>query len=100
MLGFYLPFGLLEAAAAKGWNVPPSACRAENGLVIQADGRKMGYGDMVDQAAVMPVPVEVKLKNPGAYKILGQPRVRLDSPAKINGTARFGFDVNLPSFIA
>ena len=87
---------MLIAAAAKSWKVDQSTCRAENGRVIHKGGKSVGYGELVDKAAKMPVPREVALKKPEACKIVGKPRHRLDSPAKINGTAEFGLDVRLP----
>ncbi len=84
---------MLIAAAAKTWNADPVACHAENGRVIHEDGRSLSYGELVDEAARMPVPAEVTLKKPEAYKILERPMLRLDNPVKVNGTAKFGIDV-------
>ena len=40
----------------------------------------------------MPVPQEVALKPVGDFKLIGKPIGRLDTPAKVNGTAKFGLD--------
>jgi isoquinoline 1-oxidoreductase beta subunit len=90
---------MLIAAAAKNWKVDPATCRAENGRVIQKSGRSLGYGKLVAAAAKMPVPKDVRLKNPEAWKIVGKSQHRLDSTAKINGTAEFGLDVRLPGML-
>ncbi len=90
---------MLIAAAAKIWKVNPASCRAENGRVIHESGKKLTYGELADKAAKVPVPKDVQLKNPGAYKIVGKARHRLDSPAKVNGTAQFGLDVKLPGLL-
>jgi isoquinoline 1-oxidoreductase beta subunit len=90
---------MLIAAAAKYWKVAPETCRAESGQVIQKNGRSLGYGKLAAAAAKMPVPKEVRLKKPEAYKIVGKKRHRLDSSAKINGTAEFGLDVQLPGML-
>ncbi|OKO85078.1 xanthine dehydrogenase family protein molybdopterin-binding subunit [Bradyrhizobium sp. AS23.2] len=85
---------MLIAAAAKRWNVDPSSCRAENGEVRhQASGRSLGYGALAPDAARMQVPEAVTLKNPADFKLIGTPAKRLDTPAKINGTAVYGIDV-------
>jgi hypothetical protein len=56
---------MLVTAAAQRWKVDPSSCRAENGAVVHApSGRKLGYGALVDDAAKLPVPEKVALKNP------------------------------------
>jgi isoquinoline 1-oxidoreductase beta subunit len=47
----------------------------------------------------MPVPRDVRLKNPGACRLLGKPHLRLDSSAKVNGTAEFGLDVRSPGLL-
>ncbi|MGY8681985.1 xanthine dehydrogenase family protein molybdopterin-binding subunit [Bradyrhizobium sp. UFLA05-153] len=84
---------MLIAAAARRWNVDPSSCRAEDGEVRhQASGRSLGYGALAADAAHMQVPVAVTLKNPADFKLIGTPAKRLDTPAKINGTAIYGID--------
>ena len=87
---------MLVAAAAKSWKVDPSTCRAENGSVIHSGGKRLSYGALAARAAKQPVPKDVKLKAPSERRLLGKPVHRLDSPAKINGTARFGIDVSTP----
>src|SRR5262249_22128886 len=63
---------MLIAAAAKRWNVDPSACRAENGEVHhQASKRRLGYGALAADAARMPVPENVTLKKPADFKLIG-----------------------------
>ena len=84
---------MLVGAAASRWNVPVSSCEASNGRVAHAaSGRSLGYGELADDAAHQPVPVAPKLKEPGSYRVVGKPLKRLDTPAKINGTAIFGID--------
>ncbi|MBT0653533.1 xanthine dehydrogenase family protein molybdopterin-binding subunit [Geomobilimonas luticola] len=89
---------MLIAAAARQWKVDPASCRAENGFVVHA-GKKLSYGQLAAKAAKLPVPQEVRLKDPARYAIVGKPRHRLDSPAKIDGTALFGIDVQLPGLL-
>ena len=88
---------LLVAAAAKRWNVDPSTCRAQAGEVLHAaTGKKLKYGELAADAAKMPVPKEVALKQPKDFKLIGTPAKRLDTPAKVNGTAVYGIDVRPP----
>jgi isoquinoline 1-oxidoreductase beta subunit len=88
---------MLIAAAAKRWNVDPSSCRAQNGEVHhQASGRSLGYGALTADAARMPVPENVTMKKPADFKLIGTPAKRLDTPAKINGTAVYGIDARPP----
>jgi len=88
---------MLVAAAAQTWNVDPASCQARKGVVIHAPtGRKLSYGALAEKAAGLPVPTQVTLKEPKDFKLIGTPAKRLDTPAKVNGTAQFGIDVRLP----
>ncbi|WP_442808481.1 molybdopterin cofactor-binding domain-containing protein [Trinickia soli] len=88
---------LLMAAAAQHWTVDPATCRAQNGEVIHTPtGRRLRYGQLVDTAAKLPLPDNVALKSPSQFKLVGKPTNRLDSPQKVDGSARFGFDAHLP----
>ena len=91
---------LLIRAAAESWGVPVSECRAENSEVFHdASGQKASYGTLSDVAATLPLPEHVTLKSPKDFKIIGKATKRLDTPAKINGTAQFGLDVYLPGVL-
>lgn len=90
---------MLVAAAADKWKVSASQLKAENGMVTGPGGKKATYGQLAEAASKLPVPKEVKLKDPGEFKIVGKPTKRLDTPAKVNGTAEFGIDVKLPGMV-
>src|SRR3989442_4696445 len=88
---------MLVGAAAQSWNVDPASCRAEKGVVTHVPtGRKLTYGALADKAAKLPVPDQVALKDPKEFRLIGTPAKRLDTPAKVNGTAPYGIDVRLP----
>ncbi len=90
---------MLVAAAAGRWKVDPSTCQAVAGSVLHpGTGRKVGYGALVDAARTMPVPQEPPLRGTG-FKVIGKPLRRLDTPAKVNGRAVFGIDVNVPRML-
>ncbi|MBS4032836.1 MAG: xanthine dehydrogenase family protein molybdopterin-binding subunit [Ignavibacterium sp.] len=90
---------IITAAAAK-WGLSVSDCYAENGFVIsKINGNKFSYGELVTDAAKLPVPQNVKLKDPKDYKIIGQRVKRLDTPAKLYGTAKFGIDIFVPGMV-
>jgi len=90
---------MLIQAAAKGWKVRPEACHTENGVVIGPGGRRAAYAALLAAAAQIPVPKEVKLKDASQRRLVGKPQHRLDSPAKIAGTALFGIDVQAPGML-
>src|SRR5882724_5816113 len=67
---------MIIAAAAQTWSVPASECSTEKGWVIhKASGKKLSYGELSSKAAEMPVPTEVKLKDPKDFTIIGK-RIR------------------------
>jgi isoquinoline 1-oxidoreductase beta subunit len=87
---------MLVSAAAQRWNVDPSTCHAERGVVHGPAGRKLGYGKLVDAAAKLPVPEKVALKEAADFKLIGTPHRRLDTAGKVNGSAKFGIDSRPP----
>lgn len=91
---------MLVAAAAQGWGVDPATLRTEKGHVIGGPGgQKIAYGQLVAAAAKQPVPKEPKLKDAKDFRIMGKPTRRLDSAAKINGTAKFGIDARVDGML-
>src|SRR5467141_3192122 len=84
---------MLVAAATKRWGVDAKSCRTEDGEVIHVPtGRRLKYGEVVADAANMPVPGNVTLKSPGDFKLIGTRAKRLGASAKVNGTALYGID--------
>jgi len=91
---------MLIAAAAESWKVPVGSLRAENGFVVQAaGGRRASFGSLADLAATLTPPKDVPLKDPKDFKLIGKPTRRLDTPSKVNGTAKFGIDVQIPGMM-
>ena len=90
---------MLIAAAADTWKVEKASCRAENGRVVHSSGKTLTYGQLAAKAATMPVPEEVPLKDPSAFKIIGHPMPRLDTPEKVDGQAVFGLDAKIPGML-
>src|ERR1700730_1757747 len=88
---------MLVAAAAKRWSVDPVTCRAQRGEVLHVPTtRRLTYGELVAGAAQIPIPNNVALKRPEDFKIIGTAAKRLDTPAKVNGTAVYGIDARPP----
>ncbi|TCM67844.1 molybdopterin cofactor-binding domain-containing protein [Rhizobium sp. BK068] len=84
---------VLVNAAARGWGVQPESCKAEAAHVVHAEsGRRAAYGSLIEAAASEAVPQEVPLKAASSFAVIGRSIRRLDSPEKVNGTAKFGID--------
>ena len=93
---------MLIGAAAQHWGVDKSQCKAENNSVVNTKtNAKLSYGSLADAAAKLPVPAanSIKLKDPSQYRLIGTSTKRLDTAAKVNGTATFGLDVKRPGML-
>lgn len=86
---------MLIGAAAAEWNVDPSVCRAEVGVVVNGN-RRFTYGQLVEKAAKRETPKQPRLKDPKEWRLIGKGTKRLDATEKTNGQAVFGLDVHLP----
>jgi isoquinoline 1-oxidoreductase beta subunit len=89
---------LLVQAAATRLGVAPSACRIENGTVVAGD-RRLRFGEIAAEAAALPAPAAVTLKDPKDWTIIGRPTRRLDTPEKVDGSAVFGLDVRFEGLL-
>ncbi len=91
---------LLVQTAAQRWHVKASECSTEPSVVIHKDsGRRLRYGELAEQAAKSPLPETAFLKEPKQFRLLGTAVPRLDTPAKLNGSAVFGQDVKVPGML-
>jgi len=84
---------MLTEAAAKKWGVSSSSLKAENGKILNpASGKSFTYGELANDAALIPVPTDVKLKNPKDFKIIGTSVKIIDSKEIATGKPLFGMD--------
>lgn len=91
---------LLVRAAAARWRVQPSECLASSGRVHHPpSARSLGYGELVDAAARLEPAREIALKRRREWRVAGRARPRLDTRAKVDGTATFGLDLRLPGLL-
>jgi isoquinoline 1-oxidoreductase subunit beta len=88
---------MLVAAAAKQWGVDPSTLTTKDGSVVDdRNNRTATYGSLVAAAASMPTPAKPKLKTRDQFTLIGKVDKRIDTPLKVNGTAKYGIDVRVP----
>ncbi len=90
---------MLEAAASE-WGVPVAELSTEPSRVVHAaSGRSLSYGDIVRFAEVpdaLPEVDESDFKPHSEFRYLGRDIMRLDVPAKTDGSAQYGIDVQVP----
>lgn len=91
---------MLVQAAANRWKISLNDCSTKDGFVInKLSQAKLSYGELVEEASHLPVPTKPKLKSFAEFTQLGKPSMRPDVPAKVDGTAIFGMDVQLPGML-
>ncbi len=89
---------LVNAAAAK-WGISPSECKTKNGIIINSNGDKLGYGEVVKEAALLEVPENVSLKDPKDFTIIGQGKSNVDIDEIITGKPLFGLDYKVDGML-
>ena len=94
---------VLVQAAAERWDVDAGMLATEpNAVVDRANGRRLSYGEIAEFAAMpdaMPPVADDELKKKSEFRLIGTPVDRHDIPAKVDGTAQFSIDVQLPGMV-
>ena len=90
----------LIAAAASRWNVPASECTAALSVVTHGpSGQTLRYGELTADAAEIKLTQEPVIKTPDKFTFIGTPMPRIDVVHKIDGSAKFGIDAQLPGMV-
>ncbi len=91
---------VLTRAAAARWNADAGRLTVEDGAVLDpSSGRRAAFEDLIDEAALLPLPEEPVLRPAETRRYVGQPVPRIDTGAKIDGSAVYGIDVTLPDML-
>jgi isoquinoline 1-oxidoreductase subunit beta len=89
--------------AGKKLGVPAEELTTEPSAVVHAkSGRKLGYGEIAAFAEVPAKAPEIKpeeLKKPGQFRLIGKDVSRVELPGKVNGSARYAIDVQVPNML-
>lgn len=93
---------LLENAARR-WAVPVAELSTEPSVVVHAkSGRRLSYGEIAAFAEIPAKAPEIKpeqLKKPSEWRLIGKDVMRVDLPGKVNGTAEYSIDVQVPGML-
>lgn len=91
---------MLMQAAASRFKVPLEQVHTENGVVVAGSNRAR-YGELADDAGKLKAPDSgsLKLKEAKDWRVIGKPTKRLDTPEKVNGSAKFGMDVQFEGLL-
>jgi isoquinoline 1-oxidoreductase beta subunit len=94
---------VLLANAARHWAVPIAELRTEPNVVLHAPtGRRLTYGELatfVEPLDEIPAMTAADLKAPADFRLIGKGIDRVDIPAKVDGSARYAIDVQLPDMV-
>ena len=110
--GYYMPLRMAGAQArkvlldnaAEHWKVPVEELTTDRSTVVhQKSRRRISYGDIAKFATVPAEPLkiaEADLKKPAQFRLIGRKEIRrVDVPSKVNGSAKYGIDVQVPGMI-
>jgi len=89
---------LIEAAASQ-WGVAAADCSAALGVITGPGGETLRYGEVAEAAGKLAPPMEVTLKEPADWTIIGQPKKRLDTVDKVTGKQLYGADIKLDGML-
>src|SRR5215470_4677194 len=94
---------VLLANAAKHWNVAVEELTTEPNVVVHAkSGRRLSYGEIATFAEVpakAPEVAESELKKTDQFRLIGKDVMRVELPRKINGSAQYAIDVQVPGML-
>jgi isoquinoline 1-oxidoreductase beta subunit len=90
----------LIAAAAARWGVPAADCTVASSVVTHGpSGRTLRYGELAAEAAKITLAAEPVIKTPDQFSFIGKPMPRVDVPPKVDGSAKFGIDAQVPGMV-
>jgi len=88
---------MLVSAAASEWQVPAGEITTADSMILHAgSGKSAPFSKFALAAAEQSLPAKPTLKSPDKYTIMGQPKARHDIPEKVDGSAVFGIDAQVP----
>jgi isoquinoline 1-oxidoreductase beta subunit len=90
----------LRLAAADVWKIDPGDCTVGSGKCLhKASNRSLDYGALAAAAAAVQLPAEPAIKTPDKYTLVGKWTPRLDTAVKLDGSAKFGLDAQVPGMV-
>ena len=89
---------MIKTEAAKKLGVDIATLQINNGI-ISSGGKKITYGEAVQNVENWEIPDTPKLKEAKDYKHIGKPIPRIDLKDKVLGKALFGMDAEMPDML-
>jgi isoquinoline 1-oxidoreductase beta subunit len=93
---------LLENAA-RHWGVPLAELATIPGVALhEKSGRRLTYGEIAAFAEIPAKAPEItpdQLKKTSEFRLIGKDVMRVELPGKVNGTAQYSIDVQVPGML-
>mgnify|MGYP002652023619 CR=1 FL=1 len=89
---------LLCKAGAARWDADWRDCDAADGFVVMGE-KRLRFGELAEAAARGRLPDDLPLRFGDNGRLSGQSLPRLDTPAKVDGSANFAADIRLPDMV-
>jgi isoquinoline 1-oxidoreductase beta subunit len=91
---------LVAAAMASKGDANRDHYTATSAIVTHVpSGTSWRYADLSAAAAAQSAPANLRLTNPANFRLIGKPVPRVDLPAKVDGSAKYGIDVWFPDMV-
>jgi isoquinoline 1-oxidoreductase subunit beta len=90
---------LLQMAAADRWNADWETLDTQGGFVVGEGGRRLRFAELVEAAAGKELPEHLPVRGGLEGRLTGQALPRIDTPAKVDGSARFAGDIRLRDMV-
>jgi nicotinate dehydrogenase subunit B len=91
---------IVVGLAVQKLGAPAEQLQLRDGTVRTADGRSVGYGELVaGQVLHVQAQPQSVLRDPAHFNVMGHHLPRLDIPAKVTGGAAYVQDLRLPGMV-
>ncbi|MEM7678597.1 MAG: molybdopterin cofactor-binding domain-containing protein, partial [Myxococcota bacterium] len=89
---------MMVNVAAQRWGVDTSEISVAKSVVSHGTNSAT-FGELATEAAKLAPPQSPTLKDRSKFTLIGTSQPRRDIPAKVNGSAVFGIDIELPNMV-
>ena len=89
----------LKAAAAAKTGIAVADLKTARGKVQLPDGAELTYTELAADAAGIDLVLDIALRDPSEWRLIGKPMQRVDIVAKSTGTLKYGIDLDVDGMV-
>ena len=89
----------LKLAAAKKTGIAIDKLKTSNGAVHLPDGSSLNYTELAETASTIKPVLNVPLRDPATWRLIGKQMKRLDIVGKSTGTLDYGIDLEIEDMV-